>query len=210
MAELPYPISGKDITTALQQMQRLMDELYQNRLAGAELGDVFQIGDDDILALNLATDGGLEKANGQLKVLVDPDDALKLSADGVGINDATATKHGALPILSDDAATYLNGKGLWDKPAGLTAYETTMADAATYTLDALTEAMWGSIIVGDDADRAKFTVKSDGTVNLVIYSSNIVANANTAGKFCIGTSVANPIVLKNNRGLSQAVRLTLW
>ena len=209
MAELPYPISGKDITTALQQMQRLMDELYQNRLAGAELGDVFQIGDDDILALNLATAGGLEKASGQLKVLVDPDDALKLSADGVGINDATATKHGAAPILSDDAGDYLNGKGLWTKPAGITVYEETLADAASLTLDALTVPMWGSLILGDDADRAKFTVATDGTVNLVINSSNIVANADTAGKFCIGTSVANPMILKNNRGSSQAVRLQL-
>jgi len=85
MAELPYPISGKDITSTLQQMQRLMDDLYQERIAGALIGDVFSVGGDDILTIELLSTGGLQKTSGQLGAKPDPDGAILTAAAGLAV-----------------------------------------------------------------------------------------------------------------------------
>lgn len=328
MADLPFPISGKDVTTVLQQMQRLMDELYQNRVAGAELGDVFEIGSDDILALKLSATGGLQKVSNALSVLVDPLDALKSTVAGLGIDNATATKHGALPILSDVATEFLNGKGLWiaalsaalydantiikadvdDTPVALTvaaealigrtaavdagvitdltpAQVRTMLGIATgdtvvfgaiksdnYQNAAGTESLvwvpgdtwWefsddvriaGTAIVnglkvgnvtewtlaesiaddaevylptitanysghgfiqvssgGTIAESAEFEIDSTGNAQLIRATANVVVNADTDGKMCIGTAAAqNPMVIKDRLGAGTRYHMvTLW
>src|SRR3990167_8726723 len=97
MAELPYPISGKDITSALQQMQRLMDDLYQERIAGALIGDVFEVGSDDILSLRLATSGGLEKSVATLTAKVNSTGGLQLTAGGL----AAKVKTGGGVVVED-------------------------------------------------------------------------------------------------------------
>ncbi len=237
-----------------------MDDLYQERIAGALLGDVFEIGADDILALRLSATGGLQKVSGELSALVDPLDALILTAAGLGITNATKIKHGALPILSDVATEFLNGKGLWvaalsaalydantiikadtdNTPVALPVGEQTLVgritggaisaltvdqihtllgqyqhtgnvlDDGTFDLPAITNGGRGILVVGADEERADFSIKSDGTVNLIMASTNVVANIDTDGKFCVGTSVASPCVIKNRLAATKAVMLQIW
>ncbi len=71
-------------------MRQLIDELYQERIAGANLGDVFTIGDDDVLALNLSSTSGLQKTSGELEIKLHPTGALQCSIDGLSIK-TTAT-----------------------------------------------------------------------------------------------------------------------
>jgi len=66
-------------------MKALIDELFQERVAGTLIGDVFQAGEDDIFTLNVAADGGLEKEGGMLSVEIDPVGGLRSGADGVSI-----------------------------------------------------------------------------------------------------------------------------
>ena len=90
-------------------------------------------------------------------------------------------------------------------------YSGTLLDGDTVALDAHIRGHWGILLVGDDAARAMFTVALDGTVNLIISDDSlIVANANTAGMFCLGTGVANPVVLGNNTGADYAYTVILW
>lgn len=53
---------------------------------------------------------------------------------------------------------------------------------------------------GADEERTMFSIKSDGTVNLIMASANVVANANTDTALCIGTSIANPCIIKTALG----------
>ncbi|MFH2073994.1 MAG: hypothetical protein ABIJ57_01425 [Pseudomonadota bacterium] len=61
MADTPFPINSKDPAEAIKQMLQLIDELYQERIAGANVGDVFQISEDDVLTLKLGDNSGLSK-----------------------------------------------------------------------------------------------------------------------------------------------------
>ena len=65
----------------MAQVRLLIDELFQEKLAGADIGDVFTVGDDDIFTLNLSSDGGLEKSESQLKVKTS--DGTTVTADGI-------------------------------------------------------------------------------------------------------------------------------
>lgn len=68
MPSAPYPIMSQEPNEMLQQMQSLLDDLYQNRLGGANVGDVFQVGADDVFQLRYLAIGGLQKISGALSV----------------------------------------------------------------------------------------------------------------------------------------------
>lgn len=82
-------------------------------------------------------------------------------------------------------------------------------DDETFNIPIITNGGRGIMVAGLDEERSDFSIKSDGTVNLIIASANVVANADTDGKFCIGTSVASPCVIKNRLGATKAVMLQL-
>lgn len=85
-----------------------------------------------------------------------------------------------------------------------------VADDASFNLPQMVNGGMGLLVAGVDEERAQFSIKSDGTVNLIVASANVVANADTDGKVCIGTSVASPCVVKNRLGSTKAVLLQLW
>jgi hypothetical protein len=102
-----------------------MDDLYQERLGGANAGDVFAIDNtSDSLTLTLAALGGLQKIAGALSILVDPTGPVSISSNGVDVTLASITKKGAVPTLPDDATKYLDGKGAWTVP-GASLYQLT-------------------------------------------------------------------------------------
>lgn len=94
--------------------------------------------------------------------------------------------------------------------SGAGAESIELEDDEEYVLDEVTNVAFGVLVVGDDEERAVFTVNSTGNVFLMFNSLNIVANADTDNKFCIGTSVVSPIVLKNRLGSSKIITLILF
>lgn len=118
--------------------------------------------------------------NGAVRILIK-------DADGV-------TKYDYDNLIFTDIATTIKG---------------TLDDDATVNLP-ITGGAIGTIVVGDDTERAFFTLKASGAVNIIMSSSQIVANANTDGYFCIGTAVASPVVLRNRLGVAKdyAIQLT--
>ena len=140
------------------------------------------------LHLNVTAKGDILGATG--------DEAMALLAVGAA---------GQILSVGGGHATGLN----WIEPDPK-AYRGTLADAASVSI-LFVRPCWGTLLIGNDAARSLFTLKMDGTVNLIVNkTATIVANANTAGKFCLGTGVANPIVLKNNTGAPQDYAFTVW
>jgi hypothetical protein len=119
MPEQPFEFNPTDLKAAIQQMKQVLDDMFNERLAGAREGDVLQIDNNtDILTLTLAAAGGLRKLAGALAILCDPDGPMILSSDGLDIMPVSITKKGAAPILSNVVTQFLNGQGGWTVPSG--------------------------------------------------------------------------------------------
>jgi len=83
MPASPFPIQTDDPNEMLTQMQSLLDDLYQNRLGGANVGDVFQIGSDDVFTLRYLAIGGLQKVFGSLSILPNTSKGIDSDRNGV-------------------------------------------------------------------------------------------------------------------------------
>ena len=121
-----------------------------------------------------------------------PGQILKANADGLPV-DATNTDAEVAGVI-----------------AGQYRHTGNVLNAGIFTLPVIANGARGVMIVGTDEERADFSIAANGTVNLIMASSNVVANANTANKVCIGTSVASPCVIANNLGSTKAIMLQLW
>ena len=78
----------------------------------------------------------------------------------------------------------------------------TVEDDGSITLPAHTVFMFGWVVAKVAASFALFNVSANGTVDLLTdVSGDIVANANTDNKLCIGSAeTQNPLQIKNRLG----------
>lgn len=65
MADLPFPLTSNEMTELKPQILEMFRDIYENRVGGAELGDVFVVS-GDTLQLQIKTGCGLKKTNGRL------------------------------------------------------------------------------------------------------------------------------------------------
>lgn len=101
MPEQPFAITQREEVAGLvQQIEALIADLYQDRVGGADIGDVFSLGTDDVLNLQVSSTGGLEKSGGYLIV--------KLPSTGGLESDAT----GLMIKVKDDSGLTVDGDGL--------------------------------------------------------------------------------------------------
>lgn len=81
MPSNPYPLDAKDFEELRRKLGIQLEELYENRVAGAIVGDVFNVGDDDILSLNVGA--GLQKVDNEVSVKVRDGYGIVASASGI-------------------------------------------------------------------------------------------------------------------------------
>ena len=67
MPDLPYPLMSDALEELKPQILDMFRDIYENRVGGATVGDVFQIG-GEVLELKLKTGSGLTKTNGELDI----------------------------------------------------------------------------------------------------------------------------------------------
>ena len=115
MPEAPFNFDPKNLKDAIRQMQILQDDLYQNRLAGAQAGGVFSI-DNTSDTLKLTTGGGLSQTNNALAVQTSPSGAVAVTSTGLDVYMVSTTRAGVVRQLPNDVTKFLNGKGLWTVP----------------------------------------------------------------------------------------------
>lgn len=84
MAQVPYPITENDAAGIKRQVWNLIRDLYEERMAGLTIGDVFA-DEGDVLSLQLAATAGLDKVDNELTLEVKADGGLQLSTTGVAI-----------------------------------------------------------------------------------------------------------------------------
>ena len=92
MANIPYPITGPDLHEMRMQIQELLRQLYEEKIGGADLGDVFSL-PGDVLTLVLG-DESLTKAGDALAVNLSSTGAINVVTDGLSVKlaDTTLTK----------------------------------------------------------------------------------------------------------------------
>jgi hypothetical protein len=99
MADVPFPLTAETLEDLKAQMFELIRQVYEERIGGANLGDVFSIG-GEVLQLEVNTDGGLEKSSNAMQMKVDSTGGL---ATGIG---------GAAILLADGSGLLTDGDGL--------------------------------------------------------------------------------------------------
>jgi len=82
LANVPFPIQGETLEEVRYQIYELVRTLFEEKIGGADLGDVFSLV-GDVLTLALATSSGLTKAGNLLGIDVTSTGGLQLSTDGL-------------------------------------------------------------------------------------------------------------------------------
>jgi hypothetical protein len=128
MANLPFPLQGQDLAELLPQILEMFRDLYEVRVGGALIGDVFQVS-GDVLQIKLKAGSGLKKTSGQLDfdlaAIVAPAAAVMQSAytaKGVIMSASAPGTISAVGVGTDDqvlTADAAQTAGLaWTTPAG--------------------------------------------------------------------------------------------
>jgi hypothetical protein len=115
MPSVPFPITGTSNDDIRQQVYYLIQDLYENHIGGADLGDVFSL-PGEVLTLVLATVSGLTKSGNVLSVQVTSDGGLQINANGVLIK---LVSTGGLETTASGLGIKLDGSSLTLSAAGL-------------------------------------------------------------------------------------------
>ncbi|GAH51012.1 unnamed protein product [marine sediment metagenome] len=90
-------------------------------------------------------------------------------------------------------------------------YQGDLDDDGTFNLPEFTDACWGFIQAGNDEEYALFSVDNVGNVTLVQNSANVVANADTDDKLCLGTAAPQePLTVRNRLDATKNINLIIW
>lgn len=117
MATVPFPITGTTTDDIRPQVYELIRDLYENKIGGADLGDVFSL-PGEVLTLVLSTPGGLTKSGNKLGVQVTSDGGLQINSNGLLIK---VVSTGGLETNASGLGIKLDGPSLSLSAAGLKA-----------------------------------------------------------------------------------------
>lgn len=123
MADVPFPISADDLEAMRGQIYEIFRQLYEEKIGGADLGDVFAI-TGDVLTLVLADDSGLTKEDSELSIDIDSDGGMQATSDGlsmklVSTGGLQSTSSGTSVKLKTDGGIASSADGLYvSTPSG--------------------------------------------------------------------------------------------
>ena len=84
MAQLPFPLTATDLDDMKFQVWEILRQVYEEKIGGAELGDVFSI-PGDVLTLVLASPSGLTKTGNELAIEPLSTGGMQIAASGLSI-----------------------------------------------------------------------------------------------------------------------------
>jgi hypothetical protein len=86
-----------------------------------------------------------------------------------------------------------------------------IVDDGTFNLPSITSHAFGWIVAGDNEERSLFWITAAGVVTLTSNSTNVVANADSDAKLCLGiTSPEEPLTVKNRLAAPKMISLFMW
>lgn len=101
MAQVPYPISADNVEALRSQVYELIRKVYEDRIGGLSLGDVFEDSGD---VLTLSTGTSLAKTSGTLDVSLNATGGLQSTATGLSVKPKTAGG-----LATDANGLYISG-----------------------------------------------------------------------------------------------------
>jgi hypothetical protein len=192
MAQVPYPLTADSTQDLKVQVWELIRELYEEKIAGLSIGDVF--GDDgDVLTLNLTSLSCLEKIGSGLSVNVKDDAGIYLSSAGLAIR----CKSGGGVSVSEDGLELDTTVGLTstlfdantilkadsdNTPIALSVGTNRLVGRAAGTISALTAGDARTLLgldTNDDVDFGALEV-GDGSNYCDISSGGVITYVGTA------------------------------
>lgn len=111
MPDLPFPITAENLPALRDQIHRLILEIFEERIGGAQEGDVFEIGNNGIFTLKLAVQSGLKKIAAAVAVLPKTNGGIAIDDDGVYADPSTIDHGGLAGLPDDDHAQYVLADG---------------------------------------------------------------------------------------------------
>ena len=92
MANVPYPLTASDLQELRAQIQELIRQVFEEKIGGADLGDVFSL-PGDVLTLVIG-DESLTKSGNKLAAQLSATGGLNVVSDGLSVKlaDTTITK----------------------------------------------------------------------------------------------------------------------
>lgn len=83
MPSVPYPLTGTTYDELKTQLYNILRDLYEEKIGGAELGDVFGVSGDVLTLVLNPTSSGLTKTDNQLAINCNPAGGLTANANGL-------------------------------------------------------------------------------------------------------------------------------
>jgi hypothetical protein len=192
MPDQPFPMNAESLPALIQQTMALFDDLYQDRIGGASVGDVFSIGSDDVLSLELKAAGGIKKVSGELAAELSITGGLTTASDGLAIKcksggGASVDANG----LSVSGATVNNFQTM-NCPAGTDPVASISTDTLNFTVT------YGLTITGNSGTKTiAFSVKRQAHVADVTAQTQDALTDSTGGTpattlAAIGIAITDP------------------
>ena len=115
MANVPFPLTGENIEDMRFQTFELIRQVFEEKIGGAELGDVFSI-PGDVLTLVLASPSGLTKSGNKLAIEPLSTGGMQIASTGLSIKIVSTggleTTASGIGIKLDGASLTLSASGL--------------------------------------------------------------------------------------------------
>ena len=179
MADVPFPLTATEGYDLKRQVWELIRTLYEDRIGGASLGDVFSIV-GDVLTLALASASGLTKEGNLLAVDVTSDGGLQVSTLGLSIKIVSTggleTTASGLQIKLDGDSLSTSASGIKINAdlidvSGLTASRILATNAAKKFVSITDLTSW----IAGTANQITATSDGDGTLTLALVAKRTPA-----------------------------------
>ena len=119
MATVPFPITENSFEGIRRQVYELIRNIYEEKIGGADLGDVFSL-PGEVLTLVLKSGGGLTKEGNELAAEYSATGGLTIISDGLSVYAASA---GGLETTASGLGIKLDGTSLTLSASGIKVTE---------------------------------------------------------------------------------------
>lgn len=168
MANVPFPISGQTFEDIRYQVYELIRTLYEEKIGGADLGDVFAL-IGDVLTLVLADNSGLKKTDDELSIDAYAAGGLQTNSNGLSIK---VVSTGGLETSASGIGINLDGNTLELSASGL-KIASSLISVAALTANRLLATDGSKTFVSSDIsgwiatqDLIESTDDGDGTMTI--------------------------------------------
>lgn len=219
MADQPFPLTAKSVPELIRQTQKLFEDMYNDRIGGAILGDVFAVDSGDIFTLVLSASGGLKKDQLTLAIKNKTDGGLTSNTSGEFIKCKTlggilTDANGIYIIVKPDNGIAIDSNGVYVKlkaaggievgADGLFLSATGGSNFATISCPSGTNPV--AEIVGDTLTLLAgtgITITGDETADSVTIASHARQHSITSTSDHTSTATADRILKANASGLPE-------